>query len=151
MLDAKQKLKLFIQDRPWESEPDHAEWVDPTTKYLCRIWRHPTHMTLNGYVGVPPSHVCYGMGYDDVSNLVDVHGGLTYGDKVDGLKWFGFDTNHAGDFSPGMFIELIGARGDLPLPPLEETYRTWEYVEQEVTELAFQLYREGERLWKGNE
>ena len=149
MLDAEQKLKLFIQDRPWESEPDHAEWVDPTTKYLCRIWRHPTHMTLNGYVGVPPSHACYGMGYDEVN--VTAHGGLTYADKTDGLKWFGFDTNHAGDFSPGLFLMLIDTDGNLPIDMLGDTYRTWEYVELEVTGLAYDLQVEDKRLRKGNE
>lgn len=146
MLDAVQKLKLLVQDRPWETEPDNAEWDDEFTGYKCRIWRHPTHLTLCGYVGVPPSHTCYEMSYDEVN--VEAHGGLTYDEKVDGLKWFGFDTNHAGDFSPGMFIALIGARGDLPLPMIDETYRTWEYVEQEVTDLALQLYREDKRLWR---
>ena len=146
MLDAKQKLKLFIQDRPWETEPDNAEWVDPTTKYLCRIWRHPTHLTLNGYVGVPLSHVCYEMGYDEVN--VAIHGGLTYDEKADGLKWFGFDTNHAGDFSPGLFLMLIATDGNLPIDMLGDTYRTWEYVEQEVTDLALQLHREDKRLWR---
>ena len=146
MLDAKQKLKLFIQDRPWETEPDNAEWVDPTTKYLCRIWRHPTHLTLNGYVGVPPSHMCYEMGYDEVN--VTAHGGLTYASKGEEVMWFGFDTNHAGDFSPGVFLMLIGTDGNLPIDMLGDTYRTWEYVEQEVTDLALQLHREDKRLWR---
>jgi hypothetical protein len=27
MLDAQQKMKLLISNRPWEHEPDNEEWV----------------------------------------------------------------------------------------------------------------------------
>ena len=139
-LTPEQKMKLFIQDRPWEDEPNEAEWVDDVTGYKCRIWRHPTHQTLNGYVGIPRAHPCAGMDYDDLNDLVDVHGGLTYAewDKATGYKWFGFDTNHGGDFSPHMYMTLLGVDRD-PDWYKNETYRDWAYVDAQVRGLAKQL------------
>jgi hypothetical protein len=63
----------------------------------------------NGYVAVPPSHFLWGMDYDDINHLVDVHYGLTFADKIDsgsqvfkkyapeGYWVFGFDTAHYDD------------------------------------------------------
>ena len=75
----------------------------------------------NGYVLLPPNHPFYNKNYDNIN--VDIHGGLTFGQKVNSeyfLKWIenkevlgdvtienfkkfndywiiGFDTNHSGD------------------------------------------------------
>jgi len=38
MLDAQQKMKLLISDRPWEREPDNEEWVDQNSGYKCSVW-----------------------------------------------------------------------------------------------------------------
>lgn len=68
----------------------------------------------NGYVAVPPHHPLWGMDYDQVNELVSVHGGLTYSgayneklvsnaillseDEVPADSWiFGFDTMHFQD------------------------------------------------------
>lgn len=72
----------------------------------------------NGYVAIPPEHKLYGKDYYTVDELVDVHGGLTYGKPVTDCKnWkdiepigfesineipddyfvFGFDTMHFQD------------------------------------------------------
>lgn len=68
----------------------------------------------NGYVAVPPHHPLWGMHYDQVNELVSVHGGLTYSrpyneqlvsnaillseDEVPADSWiFGFDTMHFDD------------------------------------------------------
>jgi hypothetical protein len=68
----------------------------------------------NGYVAVPPHHPLWGMHYDQVNELVSVHGGLTYSgaynerlvsnaillseDEVPADSWiFGFDTMHFQD------------------------------------------------------
>jgi hypothetical protein len=74
-----------------------------------------------GYVLLPEKHPFYGKNYDDIN--IDIHGGLTFGQKFDSkifLQWLGnreilgdvtienyknfdgywiigFDTNHAGD------------------------------------------------------
>jgi len=62
----------------------------------------------NGYVVIPPGHPCHGVDYDEID--VDVHGGLTFGQKAsecadwpeiedsDKDCWIvGFDTAHYGD------------------------------------------------------
>lgn len=71
----------------------------------------------NGYVAVPPEHPWYRKSYDDVEDLIDVHGGVSFADTSDSccefsnletinddsntipLGWwvFGFDTLHWGD------------------------------------------------------
>lgn len=75
---------------------------------------HFTCGYANGYVAVPPHHPLWGMFYDQVNELVSVHGGLTYSraynerlvsnaillseDEIPADSWvFGFDTMHLGD------------------------------------------------------
>jgi hypothetical protein len=72
---------------------------------------------------------------------IDIHGGLTFSEqKGDGFTWFGFDCAHMNDFSPGMYLEFLkqwSPWGGTSLDPHE--YRTWEWVEKEVMDLALQL------------
>ena len=146
-LTAEQKLKLLVAHRPWESEPNHAEWIDEDTDYKCRIVRHDHFGHLCGYVGIPKNHPLWGKHYsdDEVENL-DAHGGLTHSGEDQDDKdtwWFGFDCSHGGDLSPNMLIHML----DRELPNLlnfsrNEVYRTWEYVEREVRELSAQLRME---------
>lgn len=62
----------------------------------------------NGYVGLPLGHPLYGMTLDDVEDLADVHGGISWADyslpgrEPDGNWWIGFDTAHHGDMVPGI-------------------------------------------------
>ena len=155
MLEAKHKMKLFFAVRPWEDEPDHAEWVQEPSGYKCRIKRNSTTGTLCGYVGIPKEHRFWGVGYDRDGELSDisenVHGGLTYSAQGDDGWWyFGFDTAHADDFAPTMVEHLIELRGDLSLKSRLfnywdcANYKTWEYVEGEIHWL-------GKRLWQYNE
>lgn len=75
----------------------------------------------NGYVAVPPEHPLHGKHYDEANNVIDIHGGLTFGEPIDEIKadgwrndtecidfdnfdeipkdyWvFGFDTMHFDD------------------------------------------------------
>jgi len=63
----------------------------------------------NGYIAVPPNHFLWGMGYDKINELVDVHYGLTFSDIIDSASttfkqyapegyWvFGYDTAHYDD------------------------------------------------------
>jgi len=143
MLDPDHQMKLFYPHRPWEGEPDIAEWFDARTGYKCRIERQSNSGTLCGYVGVFKGHPAYGLGYDDLHSSVSilVHGGLTYSNTDKNLvHWFGFDTAHAGDFCPGIAkLMLKYERLCLDLDSYgykDETYRTWEYVEGEVHKLV---------------
>ena len=138
MLDPEHKLKLLVANRPWETEPDNAEWEDKVTGYKCRITRHDKFKHLCGYVGIPNNHPLWGKNYNDVD--VQVHGGLTFSEADDDDKltwWFGFDCAHAGDISPELLISLIDI--DRYTPDRTEVYRTWDYVENEVRELVRQL------------
>ena len=142
-LTPKQKLKLLIADRPWETEPNHAEWVDEDTGYKCRIMRHDHFGQLCGYVGIPKNHPLYGKHYsdDEVENL-DAHGGLTHSSTDTDDKdtwWFGFDCSHGGDLRPYMLVHLIGNGHTYTPDKGSDVYRTWEYVEREVRELSRQL------------
>jgi hypothetical protein len=163
-LEAKYKMKLFFAYRPWEDEPDVAEWVDegtehPTsneTGYTCRIERNPITGTLCGYVGVPKGDKFFGVGDEDIALDTDedettqaelrqiagnVHGGITYSGMQNGLWFFGFDTAHHNDFLPALVEKRI-EQGDVgeDMKYYDCTnYRTWEYVENEIHWLAWRL------------
>jgi hypothetical protein len=68
----------------------------------CKVLISPVG-SINGYVAVPKSHSAWGANYDNLG--IDVHGGLTFGQRGNSglwndpdLYWFGFDTAHAGDW-----------------------------------------------------
>lgn len=138
MLEAEHKLKLLMPDRPWETEPDHKAWVEPTTKYKCEVKRNSLTLALCGYVTVPKKHHYYGLSYNDV--MANVHGGLTYSDK----GTFGFDCSHAGDLTPGVLLSILGTSRDpaeyAQLTLAHDTYRTFDWVVKETEDLARCLY-----------
>jgi hypothetical protein len=135
---------------PWADEPDKAQWVDPSTNLDCLIVRNHSG-ALCGYVGVPPEHPWHGKGYDFLPVNVDVHGGLTFsGPCQEGAEdgpgvchvpepgrpfdvwWLGFDCAHAFDKMP-----RIEALTNYPIA--NSVYRTFAYVQAEVTRLASQI------------
>jgi hypothetical protein len=141
MLDPDHQMKLLYPHRPWESEPDHAEWTDPSTGYKCRIQRNTKLGFLCGYVGVNRFHPAHGMHYGDMNTAIgsDVHGGLTYSKKDGELWWFGFDCGHADDFAPKMakkVLKVMSREKKLFRYESRQTYRTWEYVETEIMALV---------------
>ena len=149
MLEASMKMKLFYPVRPWENEPDHAEWIQEPSGYKCRIRRNEATGALCGYVGIPKEHRFWGVSYEEsdaeLSEIeVDVHGGLTYSaEGEDGYWYFGFDTTHADDFAPKLVELLIGfGRKDLPFTDCTK-YKTWEFVDDQIHWL-------GKRLWEYN-
>jgi hypothetical protein len=143
-LTPEQKLKLLIANRPWETEPNNAEWIDEDTGYKCRITRHGDLGHLCGYVGITKSHPLWGKHYsDDETENLDAHGGLTHSGEDQDDKdtwWFGFDCSHGGDLSPRLLMVLV--EKDRYNYDRNEVYRTWEYVEREVRELSAQLRME---------
>lgn len=150
LIDPEHEMKLLISYRPWEHEPDTAEWTCQRTGYRCRIWRHPESRTLCGYVGIPRDHRLYGLDHTDsrVQSEIDIHGGLTFSEqKGDGFTWFGFDCDHGFDFSPGRYLTLVAQGlsfdGFIGGDPLQ--YRTWDWVEKEITCLALELLHVAER------
>jgi len=86
--------------------------------------------------------------------LFNVHGGLTYSDDCAPCKeamdsmgwkggdyhWFGFDTAHCYDITPGMLEDPISMEIHLRFPISREcSYRNFEYVSSECRSLASQL------------
>lgn len=149
MLEASLKMKLFYPIRPWENEPDYAEWIQEPSGYKCRISRMEGSGALCGYVGVPKGHTFWGVTYDEGNEELsaiadDVHGGFTYSTQGDDGWWyFGFDTTHANDFAPKLIELLIEfGRKDLPFHDCMN-YKTWEFVDDQIHWL-------GKRLWEYN-
>lgn len=105
--------------------------------------------TLCGYVGVPRGHKLYGMTYQELGkrHTIPVHCGLTYSgwrcwwSEGDDYHYFGFDTAHAGDFSPGLAVQMLKwakSEGVVDYHKTD-TYRTWDYVQTEVNVLVLCL------------
>jgi len=127
------QYKLIEPHRPWEGEPDHAEWVDAETGLHGRIWRNEITHTLCGYVGVTTGDLV-GVDYNRVSmNDDSPHYGLTYSGREGNVWWFGFDCAHAEDFLPGLYIKMrmVNHSGKDSWPPTAN-YRTWEFVDAEI-------------------
>jgi hypothetical protein len=149
---------------PWDSEPDKAQWIDEATGLDCLIVRQGNSGHLCGYVGLPPEHPWHGIDYDGCTKTppceeswcnhgpdarVEVHGGLTFAARCQehaepgtgichipepgrpaDVWWLGFDCAHAWDMSPGRGYDFGEER---------ENYKTFGYVQDEVTRLAAQL------------
>jgi len=154
-LEARHKMKLFFAYRPWEDEPDLAEWEDMETGYSCRMERNPITGTLCGYVGVPMGDKFFGCSSEGVNDTDEgatiqaelehiadnVHGGITYSGMQNGLWFFGFDTAHHGDFMPALVEKRI-EQGDVGegLKFYDCThYKTWDFVENEIKWLSWRL------------
>ena len=139
----------------WDNEPDFVYWTDPYTQYKCLIRRSIVGV-LCGYVGVEKGHPCYGMDY--LSVPVEMHGGITFSDHIDGYPidgypigdklmnwaiewgkensktwWIGFDCCHYGDLMP-----LKEGYIEASIPKLI-TYKNINFVTKEVESLARQL------------
>jgi hypothetical protein len=135
-------------------QPIELEWTDQESGFTCQILRMiGISGHLCGYVAVPIDHPWYGKGYaqcletpdpcidyrdngwceHNAEVMIDVYGSITYAGELGerGRWYFGFDCTHSGD------IELVFSdTGPIIMPQ-----RTLEYVQQEVTNLAQQLYQ----------
>ena len=140
----------------WDSEPDKVQWPDTATGFPCLAKRHPRSGHWCGYVGVPEGHPAFGKDYHD-DLVVEVHGGITFGDVCDQSKgeaegichipslgepdhvwWLGFDCHHAWDYSPEDMKRV--SEGDYPFTVDNDSYyRTLAYVKSECASLAAQL------------
>lgn len=129
------------------------------------ITRIPVLEIWNGYVGLPLGHPLFGLSLNEVDDLANCHGGITWADcslpgmNPDGHWWLGFDTAHHGDMIPGIdklpadvqeriktrAREFVAAMFDLSpeelnqMDDVEPEYRDAAYVAAEVSYLASQL------------
>ncbi len=144
-------------DGPWQDEPDKKQWQDVKTGYPCLIVRGHSG-ALCGYVGVTDGHPLFQKDYDQPS--ISVHGGLTFGGfcqsgeteskgichkpgpgEPDHVWWFGFDCAHSGDETP--YIRSLFLNKYFPYE--HTTYKDLKYVENEVRNLAAQLFALAEK------
>ncbi len=89
----------------------------------------PRYGAINGYAKLPEGHPWHELDLQwDDSEVVDVHGGITYGPK-DG--WIGFDTLHAWDIWPGKSLMFASDAHD----PMN-IYWTQDMVREEAQSLA---------------
>ena len=105
--------------------------------YQCAIRRNtnPGLGFLCGYVNVQQE--ANGLRLDDEIN---VHGGLTYSGMNDGSRlpkgyWLGFDCGHFDDLCP----EAYNVFPEYLWPGPQETYRTIEYVTEQIHKMVYQL------------
>lgn len=126
----------------WLDEPNKDEFEHAQLK--CLIIRHAELGHLCGYVAVSKGHPCYGKDYDHIPYddlfSVQVHGGLTFSREGDGDRWpegywwIGFDCAHAWDLVPYMTSLMSDLRA-----LMSSTYKNFQYVRRETTELADQV------------
>lgn len=129
---------------PLDGEPDKLNWTDEATGLPCMIVRNRLG-ALCGYAGVSEGHPYFGVRHNDLSDDVDVHGGLTYSDfcqghichvpepgKPDRVFWFGFDCGHSHDLIPNLQYRFLRGHS-------EERYRDVAYVKAQCGRLAKQL------------
>jgi hypothetical protein len=118
---------------PWDAEPDIAAWAMEIQGQVlhCVVLRHPTVGHLCGYVGVSEQHIAYRADTNLEGDFnPEVHGGLTWSDTKNNVRWFGFDCVHAWDRVPNNKIGYV-CDGN--------TYRDLSYVISEVRKLAKQI------------
>lgn len=113
----------------WEAERDEGTFV--SHGYWCEIKRHHTLRSLCGYVLIGKTHPYWTLNVD-----LNVHGGITHSD---GIR-LGFDCAHAGDLVPDHFRLGLGysGRGRHPYR-VDDVYRNWAFVTEELNRLAAQL------------
>lgn len=156
-----------MTERPWLNEPSRVEFR--YKGYDCLIQRVDHRRADNpkdylghlcGYVAIPPGHPYHGKSYDDMD--IEVHGGLTYGNKCQGkichvpqpgesddVFWIGFDMAHSDDLIPGMWelrqpgeclYDINQKFSSIP-DRLHETYKTIGYVKNEIRSVVKQLIK----------
>lgn len=101
--------------------------------FICFILHNSTFDTLNGYISIPPYHPWYKKSYDDID--IEVHGGLTFSEDMNGEWIIGFDTNHFGDsYGPN----CDSSSDALITTHNHKNYRDEEYVTNEIESMVTQ-------------
>ena len=118
--------KLQFPFGVWTEEPDFDAWSD--RNYICAIRRNSLG-SLCGYVALPLDHPLvirqFPVQVTASINSLDVHGGVTFNEKIDGFYWIGFDCAHLGDYVPA--LDYGGS------------YRDFDYVKSQISSVVDQL------------
>lgn len=138
--DLCEQAKSLIAIGEWTHENNRRSWV--AFGLNCLMVRASTTLSWCGYVGLKPWHPFYFKTEEEISDAIQVHGGVTYFHECSGVichpfdegskptKWVGFDCAHFMDVSP-----RFDAKGD----PGTGTYKNETWVKLEVENLAQQV------------
>ena len=133
--DAIEKMAM-----PWTLEPDEYDFSWRGYKCLCKRNQHS--QTWLGYVLLPHGHAFNdsGMYKKYVTEELDVHGGVTFYDRVPKMDatLIGFDCNHYNDYAPASTLPtptFMDSLNDVEAPK----YRTLSYVRIELRNLVDQI------------
>lgn len=114
-----------------KTEGDYHEWIFNTesgSSYKCQVIRNKHLKHLCGYVILTKDNKFYGKDYDHIP--VQVHGGLTFSDEVNGEWLIGFDCAHHNDITPNI---------ELNYQSNGATYKDMDFVKSECESLAEQI------------
>lgn len=102
---------------PWEHPEPLKAWE--AFGLSCIVLNGPG--SINGYVQVPEGHPFHGVLYSECprdcddewcdhrpDSVIEVHGGITFSNLGKDGWWFGFDTNHCGDYNAGSLYQSGG-------------------------------------------
>lgn len=90
-------MDYFIDKSNWPPGDWHNELDYDIFRYKgydCMVIRSEDVGTLSGYVRVPKNSK---FGHVDMYSKLDVHGSITYAQKIEDEFWIGFDTSHEPD------------------------------------------------------
>jgi len=120
-----------------------------TNKYTLEngtIFDYKWHMAYNcmgfrtGYIRIPEGHPWHRR--VDLWTGVNVHGGITFQQMVDGEFWIGFDCGHAGDAPDPELADLKNEDLFSMFSSKTDTVRDSDYVKKEIAMLVKQAAEE---------
>lgn len=67
--------------------------------FKCLVSRSPTEWNWNGYFNIPRDNKYHDHHdhHDQLEHEINIHGGITGGNSLNGMEYIGFDTMHADD------------------------------------------------------
>jgi hypothetical protein len=124
--------------QPWEQDrlahpEDNYEFIHEKSGYSCKIKRQERMGHYCGYVTIPKNHPYYGMDQMGDEFDLEVHGGISWWTG----NTFGFDCAHG---SLGDIVPVLHGSTIYYDDGLWPTFRTFEYVKEQVNILADQLF-----------
>lgn len=139
LLTSDQKLKWYGYGE-WVEEPDIVKFE--YNGFHCLIRRifddenkvDDIYGHLCGYIDIPKCHPFYQKHYDEIE--IDVHGGLTFSDVIDGFWTIGFDCAHYCDYKPGYEMYKRNSVFN-DLFPIPESFKKHALFNPEYRNIAF--------------
>ena len=136
--------KNMLHAGPWDDEPDYHEWDVDGIK--CILMRGPV-WSWCGYIGIPVSNVLFHADEEELDEHgLRLHGGITYGPGrtvvgrpgITPYWWVGFDTAHASDYAPGLYLATAC------LDFFEQLRKETGKMGKELRNLVYEKMRQGE-------